>query len=662
MNYINHYTHIIIGLIILISVSLISCNPNFDPTLGTYTVSFETLEYGTAKASKTEVGYNGEVTLTATPQEGYRFVNWTVEGKEVSKENPYTALIIRNTQFRANFEKEIYTIKVTAGEGGTAKASKTEVGYNGQVTLTATPKEGYRFVNWTVEGKEVSKENPYRAIVKTSTQFRANFEKDNYKVSVKEAEGGSVKASQKGDVLNGTKVTFTATPQEGFSFISWIVNGNEASKENPYTITITENTEVQASFITHKVTVTASEGGTATASKTEVGHNGQVTLTATPQEGYSFVNWTVNGEEVSKANPYTATITANTEFKANFIITHKVTVISGGGGTATANKTQVAPNGQVTLTATPQEGYSFVNWTVNGEVVSTKNPYAATITANTEFVANFISYKVTVISDEGGTAKASKTQAGHNGQVTLTATPKEGYSFVNWTVNGEEVSTANPYTATITANTEFKANFKATKGVENSHEWIDLGLPSGLKWATCNVGADTPEGYGDYFAWGETSPKTTYKWSTYKYCNGFYDTMTKYCTKSSYGTVDNKTTLELSDDAARVNWGGNWRMPTKAEQKELRNTSNCTWIWTTQNGVNGYKVTSKKNGNSIFLPAVGYRYYDGLYVAGDDGGYWSSSLDTNDSYGAYGLGFDSSCVDGYGYGRCDGRSVRAVCE
>ena len=141
MNYIKHYTHIIIGLIILISVSLISCNPNFDPTLGTYTVSFETMEYGTAKASKTEVGYNGEVTLTATPQEGYRFVNWTVEGKEVSTKNPYTALIIRNTQFRANFEKEIYTIKVTAGEGGTAKTNKTKTEYKEKVSLSATPKE-----------------------------------------------------------------------------------------------------------------------------------------------------------------------------------------------------------------------------------------------------------------------------------------------------------------------------------------------------------------------------------------------------------------------------------------------------------------------------------------------------------------------------------------
>ena len=111
-------------------------------------------------------------------------------------------------------------------------------------------------------------------------------------------------------------------------------------------------------------------------------------------------------------------------------------------------------------------------------------------------------------------------------------------------------------------------------GTENGHDYVDLGLPSGTKWATCNVGATAPEEYGDYFAWGETEPKTTYNWDTYKWCNGSEDTFTKYNTKSSYGTVDNKTQLELADDAARANWGGQWRMPTDAEWTEL--CKNCT--------------------------------------------------------------------------------------
>ena len=191
-----------------------------------------------------------------------------------------------------------------------------------------------------------------------------------------------------------------------------------------------------------------------------------------------------------------------------------------------------------------------------------------------------------------------------------------------------------------------------------NHEYVDLGLS--VKWATCNVGASKPEEYGDYFAWGETQPKDYYDWSTYKWCNGSYDTQTKYCTDSYYGTVDNKTTLDLSDDAARANWGGSWRMPTRAEQDELR--ENCTWTWTTQNGVNGYKVTSKKNGNSIFLPAAGFRYDSSLDSAGSYGFYWSSSLYTDYPGIAYYSYFYSDSVDWSYYYRYIGFTVRPVCQ
>ena len=109
----------------------------------------------------------------------------------------------------------------------------------------------------------------------------------------------------------------------------------------------------------------------------------------------------------------------------------------------------------------------------------------------------------------------------------------------------------------------------------DEHEWVDLGLPSGTLWATCNVGADNPEDYGDYFAWGETEPKVIYNWSTYKWCNGSVNTMTKYCTDSGYGTVDNKTELDPADDAATVNWGTSWRMPTLEQLDEL--LTKCTW-------------------------------------------------------------------------------------
>ncbi len=187
---------------------------------------------------------------------------------------------------------------------------------------------------------------------------------------------------------------------------------------------------------------------------------------------------------------------------------------------------------------------------------------------------------------------------------------------------------------------------------------VDLGLS--VKWANMNIGATKPEGYGAYFAWGETSPKSVYDWSTYKYSKGSVgSTMTKYCTSSSCGTVDNKTTLDPEDDAAHVNWGGNWRMPTLAEQEELRN--NCTWTWTTQNGVKGYQVKGK-NGNSIFLPAAGSREDSDLYDVGAYGDYWSSSLYAGRSDFAHYINFDSDYMNACCCDRYDGQSVRPVCQ
>jgi hypothetical protein len=194
-------------------------------------------------------------------------------------------------------------------------------------------------------------------------------------------------------------------------------------------------------------------------------------------------------------------------------------------------------------------------------------------------------------------------------------------------------------------------------------EAIDLGLS--VKWASFNLGASTPEGYGHYFAWGEVDMKSGYSWSNYKYCNGSSSTMTKYCNKSSYGNngfTDTKTTLDLKDDAAHVSWGGSWRIPTKAEIDELLNSDNCTWTRTAQNGVNGYLVTSKITGHegaSIFLPAAGC--YDGTSFNVCLGFYWTSSLSTSLPFGAYGFCFGSDYHETSGYDRSWGLPVRPVC-
>ena len=199
---------------------------------------------------------------------------------------------------------------------------------------------------------------------------------------------------------------------------------------------------------------------------------------------------------------------------------------------------------------------------------------------------------------------------------------------------------------------------------------VDLGLPSGIKWASCNVGANKPEDSGNYYAWGEVFPKTDYSWATYRYANGNYDKLTKYCNNASLGNdgfTDNKTTLEPEDDAAHVNWGGNWRMPTADEWDEL--IRYCYHSLTTQNGVKGYSIRGKKNGNCIFLPAV--EYYDGTslyFYIGSMGSYWSSSLYNYNGYynntTAHRLYFDSS--NGverlyFNAARCKGMPIRPVC-
>ena len=197
---------------------------------------------------------------------------------------------------------------------------------------------------------------------------------------------------------------------------------------------------------------------------------------------------------------------------------------------------------------------------------------------------------------------------------------------------------------------------------QQKHEYVDLGLPSGTLWATCNVGAANPWDYGDYFAWGETTTKSSYWWDNYTYCrDGDYNKLTKYCTESDYGYngfTDNKRKLEKTDDAATANWGSDWCMPTIEQFQEL--TGKCSWTWTTLNDKKGYNVKGP-NGNSIFLPAAGNMYYDVPSYLGSGGYYWSSSL------GAYGPGSARRLLFGSSYiapddwdGRSFGQSVRPV--
>ena len=199
--------------------------------------------------------------------------------------------------------------------------------------------------------------------------------------------------------------------------------------------------------------------------------------------------------------------------------------------------------------------------------------------------------------------------------------------------------------------------------VAQNHPYVDLGLPSGTLWATYNIGASSPEEYGDYYAWGETETKFAYSWSNYKYANGDRTKLTKYCNKSNYGNngyTDSRTVLEKSDDVAYQKWGSGWCMPTQKQFQELYD--NCTTEWTTKNGKYGRLFTSKLNDKTLFFPAAGWKDGDGilLYV-GRIGYYRSSSLGTGVPVDSRYLAFSyRDVIPDFSDYRSEGLSVRPV--
>ncbi len=286
--------------------------------------------------------------------------------------------------------------------------------------------------------------------------------------------------------------------------------------------------------------------------------------------------------------------------------------------------------------------YSAYDATTNTLSTSGNAIYAdVTSTGYTNYIngmfADSSNRQLTIGNDEDGyrnvmfsrTFGSNVLQTGHSGYMTI---PTESTNK-GWTV------------------------MDPTTGTEVGHNWVDLGLS--VCWATTNIGATNEGDYGDYYAWGETATKNDYSWSTYKYCQGSETTLTKYCTSSDYGTVDNKTQLDLADDAARQVWGGKWRMPTYDELNEL--SAQCTWTWTTRNGHNGYLVTGP-SGKSIFLPPAGSRSGTGLNIGGSYGYCWSSSLITASPLSARVLYFYGSGHRMDSGSRYYGRSVRPVTE
>lgn len=208
-----------------------------------------------------------------------------------------------------------------------------------------------------------------------------------------------------------------------------------------------------------------------------------------------------------------------------------------------------------------------------------------------------------------------------------------------------------------TAPVSSPSQVQVLSGIDNGHEWVDLGLPSGTKWATCNIGAAQPSDYGGFYAWGEISQKSYYDWNNYFDCiNGEVGRF------NTFSIIAKSIILYNSGyDVAYSSWGGGWRLPTKEQSQELIDC--CTWEWAVVNQHYGYIVKSRTNSSSIFLPASGYKWTDNIRDKDSFGAYWSSRIKEDDSNSAYGVSFHDTRVSNYdGYvSRACGRNVRAVC-
>lgn len=264
-------------------------------------------------------------------------------------------------------------------------------------------------------------------------------------------------------------------------------------------------------------------------------------------------------------------------------------------------------------------------------------------------------YTVTFDANGGtGTMEAQTFTEGETQVLTSNTFSYEYHTFASWNTmqDGSGTSYSDGQAINVTSDITLYAQW--------NHIWVDLGLPSGTKWANCNVGANSPDDYGNYYAWGETTFKAAYNWDNYTYCLGNMNSLIKYYNESSFpyggGSGDHLITLEAGDDVAVANWGPDWRMPTETELRELKDY--CVATWTTLNGVTGIIFTGQ-NGNSIFLPTAGIRSGGGLGSNGD-GIYWSNSLKTDDTKHAWCLDFNCQETNITCTYRCNGCTVRPV--
>ena len=430
--------------------------------------------------------YGTQLSFEAIANEGYHFVNWTEDGV-LTDQATYAFTLEDNRSLGANFALNSYavTIEANPSQGGTVSGDASgNYNHGATVTVTATPSTGYHFVNWTVDGTEVSTNATLSGYAITSAcTISANFVIDSYAVTIEAnpAVGGAVSGYASGNYDYGTTITVTATANPGYHFVNWTVDGTEEGTSTTLSYVITSACTVSANFEPDTFEISASVAPENSGSVEGAGtydYNSTCTLTATPNVGYTFVNWTKNGVGVSNSATYSFTVTADASYVANFQRnSYNITVAAmpSNGGTATGGGT-FNHGVSVTVNATPNMGYQFVNWTVNGNVVSTSASYTFTATEALNLVANFL-YAVVppTVATNSQVTNVTGSSAQCGGQITST-----GYGYISaygfcWNTTGEPtiqdshyqvgISTTDPFTYNITglnANTLYYVRAYAT--------------------------------------------------------------------------------------------------------------------------------------------------------------------------------------------------------
>ena len=415
-------------------------------------------------------------TVSATANSGFTFTNWTENGNVVSTQANYTFTVTGNRTLVANFQaqQQSYTITVSANPTNGGSVTGGGVYQQGQqCTVSATAATGYTFLRWTENGTQVSTNPNYTFTVTGNRTLVAQFQQQTYTISVSAnpSNGGTVTGG--GAYHYGDNCTVIATAANGYTFNNWTENGNVVSSNASYTFTVTGNRTLVANFTQQQYTITATSdpttGGTVSGGGT-YNYGQSCTLTATPAANYNFVKWTKNGSQVSTNATYTFTVTESAAYVAHFELqsfTVNVSASPTNGGTVTGGGTfNYGQN--CTVNASANEGYNFVNWTENGNVVSNNAHYQFTVTSNRTLVANFTlqSFQITtsVNPAEGGTASGGGTY-NYGEEVTITVETNEDWAFQNWTKNGVIVSQEKTFTFTATESCTLIANLLYTEGI-----------------------------------------------------------------------------------------------------------------------------------------------------------------------------------------------------